>query len=169
MKSRMGFVSNSSSASFVLTIKDRTKEEFLQDALDAMRYSTLYFDERGNIKRELEERLTQYKSIAEKGKTAEKGIKPWYDYGDSIKQLESILACLNDENVTENDKAERYLKEYCYIDIIYHEDFGDCEIRGFTSMYNDDNDIPEPMRTMTAYYALHNRPVRMEVHDDGGF
>jgi len=171
MKIRNGFVSNSSSASFVLTIKSRTDEEFFKDALKAMRYSTLSFDR--NLKDELEKRIKKIeKTIAEnENKNSDLfGFKMFAERDkDRLKFLQSLLAYITDEKIDDVDKAKKVLEEYHGLQITYHAEFDDCAVKGFTTMYNDDNDIPEVLRTMTAFYTLNNSPIRMEINEGDMF
>lgn len=164
MKIRLGFVSNSSSSSFILRVdmsKDNFIEEFRKEFYNSNK--NLFMTELTNEIKELEETISKYQkeleSVSEKDEKQSSFTKFCIDRDtNKLSMLKNTLENLS--GMTENDAT---------IEQINHkgariEDKGHCiKLHGFTSMYNSFEDVPEIMRDILAMCAYKNIHCDLEV------
>jgi hypothetical protein len=151
MKIRLGFVSNSSSASFALEIGKSKKEIYdilvaeLPQYFKKENFKKILIEE---IKKEEERKLEILKHQQENKEAKEKGIAlPHFGlYGIWLSQLENTLNSnlnflKNFDKLDNNKLFDKILRFYEYninINIL-----GKLEISGFTFMWNEDKDMGE--------------------------
>lgn len=142
MKIRIGFVSNSSSASFILHTR------FLPDEMhDVLVKDMTEFFNKDRFKKELEKRLAETQSYLDKHNRdkkindMDKLYSLWEkEYKQSVKRLNETLKGL--EKISIQRSLVDYMLSYYNQDIITNQ-MGFACFSGYTTMYNDDNDMGE--------------------------
>lgn len=142
MKVRIGFVSNSSSASFVLHTRftpDEMHEVLVKDMTE--------FFNKERFKKELEQRLVEVQGYLDrhnqdkKTGTMDKLFLCWEkEYKESVKQLKEAIKDL-DKVITQSSLVD-FMLSY-YKDEIQTNQMGFACFSGFTTMWNDDSDMGE--------------------------
>ena len=152
MKVRTGFVSNSSSASFVLEIKI-PKDEFVKDLFGYFQYSR--FDKNSFI-RTIEDDIEEKKEHIEKLKddsvddSSKRMNELWLSQEQGkLKYLQGLLPQLS---TVSDDKLVQIILKYEGLNIQENE-LDNTEISGWTCMWNNIDDAGEMMKTLIAYVA----------------
>lgn len=163
MKIRQGFVSNSSSASFVVTAKI-SKEAFMKLFLEEYgSYPNIYYSFEGtpineHIK-ELEERISKYDTSGER--KVEVFLKEQSEnYLKELKELKEKL-----------DGPDKIVGIEAYLtmrDIYVSEELaGIVRIDGDTSMFNDMRNVPKIMKEMIFLLAINKIELSFNITDRG--
>ena len=167
MKVRIGFVSNSSSASFVLHTRftpDEMHEVLVKDMTE--------FFNKNRFKKELERRLIEMQKYIDRhnqdkeGSTEYKLYTLWEkEYKQNINLLKETLKDL--ENISTQSSLVDFMLSY-YKDEIQTNQMGFACFSGFTTMYNNDSDMGEVLcairDTIEAKYG--NNFYMIEVDSD---
>lgn len=143
MKIRNGFVSNSSSASFVLLLNE-TKEDFFKK-IESELYSYLNFKE---IEKEISTTIKQYNISALKKEEIHPNLieaiqknREFY-----LNKLDKIIrACKNED-------SEKVLDLYYNIGVFQSNN--NLKICGSTIMFNDFCDVPSILRAISSLYLF---------------
>lgn len=162
MKIRTGFVSNSSSASFVLRV-DMPLKDFAEEYSEEFCFSKKenFRSKLKKDKAELEKSLKQYES----DKDLEKKTFLKFFIDNSKERLTVLDKKLQDiEFLSETDTIIDFI-DYKGASV---EDKGYCiKFTGDTGMYNGFEDVPEIMRNILAMCAYKNIRCYLEVLEDG--
>lgn len=161
MKIRTGFVSNSSSASFVLRV-DLSLKDFVDEYSEAFCFSKKnnYRSKLKKDKAELEKSLKQYES--DKDLERKTFLKFFID--NSKERLIVLDKKLQDiEFLSENDSVIDFI-DYRGASV---EDKESCiKFTGGIGMYNGFEDVPEVIRNILAFCAYKNIRCHLEVVSD---
>lgn len=153
MKIRLGFVSNSSSASFTLIIhaNKKTIANILEDWRDVIKQT--YQDKLSLLNEEME-KLGKLENIENKFSDFLKSCKK--NIGEELKLL----------------KRKLKNKNYNIFDFLISQNINVTEKSGFTVlsyvtvMYNDDSDIPIEMKKIEQRMKERDIPVIFNIHED---
>ena len=151
MKTRKGFVSNSSSASFILTLENISKE----DISNLLFVSDMYKD-KIEIKEELEKRINSYSKLQEENNSR-------FDYNLQITEGNKLLASIEENNISLLN-AQAWLE---HIDVIKAE-YNNIKIAWHTSMLNElGESTPEIVKEILLICS--NKKIRhtLNIHHDG--
>ena len=167
MKIRSGFVSNSSSASFILLV-DLNKEDFLSLFKEGFcRYENIVLGYKG-ILTEMVEKDSKY---MEKYKDKEdlKGYEKilYNSYKESLKDLEEVEK-INLDTVSEETEWI-YLKKILELESVFiNPVFSDkvWKIEGWTNMFNDYTDVPQFMQQFITLCVFKGISIKAEVRED---
>ena len=167
MKTRIGFVSNSSSASYIVRVKDITEDEFCRRLFEE--YSWTHFSKK-KMTRELKKRLKQQRKCAEDyiiSSPEAEGLNKIFkkqasDYIDRLEGLQKELS-----EIDEDKKLVEFTLKYCGIHTTIMTD-GGIEMLYFTSMHNDYHDgTNELLREIILFFMFEtDRKVECEVNHD---
>ena len=149
MKTRLGFVSNSSSASFIVRIFET---KVLDDIFTEFYYSL--FDKK-NIIFSLKESISYYEELI--------AVKQENDiFKDLLKRdlntFKKTLSII--QKSSKKNLAKNILKHYYKINVneaSYYTEFSE-----FTAMYNDVSDISPELKDIITFYAMKD-PLSVEV------
>jgi len=138
MKLRNGFVSNSSSASYVVVI-GKSKEDFLNDMIDGLEYGPFYIS---NVIHTVESQLENLLKV-----------KDDKFFQHSIKNTKSLLTKLKKlKNACNPETVETLLKKYYRVDV--NDLKTKIRLTGFTSMHNSFSDVPDVLKDIITYYTF---------------
>jgi len=182
VKNRLGFVSNSSSASFVVSV--RKPQEDLVNSLfsiwDYFSISAMVTRISENIA-EYEKYLNEEKEppaddlpedrkklILELRESAKKG------YCERIKELQDFLTEIKEYpelEPTEEQKLNFIHKVLTYYEVRLKKTFATLddtwEFSYWTSMFNNYNELPDILKEIVLMLTFQNVPMKCEVHHDG--
>ena len=165
MKIRLGFVSNSSSASYYVKIQGISLEDFLGTLLGE--YSWKYFSKR-DLDERLEERINlEEEYLAENTKLKKKTPLPEFfttQRKNHLEELKTKRQVLNNLNENTIDLIKFGLEDY---NITYSEGEDGVTLTDWTSMHNDYNDMNNLLKEITLYFLFettHKIIAKME-HD----
>jgi len=151
MKIRTGFVSNSSSSSYIVEIKGISEQDFLNKLF--AEYSWKHFD-KGEIEKDLLERIKNSKATkrdSEKDKISV-GKKAFSDlYDNWLKDSENDL--IRFKEVETNEELVKFVIEHNGITIKIGED--KIELNAWTSMHNDFHDgMPQLLGEIVLFFIF---------------
>jgi len=160
MKIRTGFVSNSSSASFVITATNMKKDDILEVLSTNLGWSVY---NRSQIKKELEAEISACKKRL-KEKSEENPLKELHDFleKNSLEDAQNFLEKIDE--MSDNEVAERILLR-CGITIFENKN-NDTTLSHCVTMYNDIGDIGEAMAMMSTTLTFANINHTIGVYDD---
>jgi hypothetical protein len=165
MKIRNGFVSNSSSASFIVTIFDTTIDEVCSNISEHFMYN--HFSKTALIEK-IKNQINNYNKNHEL-------LNDYNNYWiEKVRNYEEILNIIKQdinknntstfESLNEN-LALRVLKEF--YGVIVLQDENKVILSTFTSMYNDITEIPEILKDIVVYYNfVNNKKITCEIEND---
>jgi hypothetical protein len=163
MKIRQGFVSNSSSASFVVTVYNTNWEQFLEYLNSNFGFSI--FDKR-RFKEEVNQKIEQYKNFLKQQREEKKDILWKSDtnfYKVQIEQLEKIAK--NIDNLSFAELVDQVFS-FNKISTTRTEGTNVVELSSWTIMYNNAEDMEPLMKNLIANMLLDNRKIKVEVISD---
>ena len=144
MKIRIGFVSNSSSSSYIVEIKGINEQDFLNKLYHE--YSWKYF-----MKSKIEEDLLKCIEEDKSAKTNLKLDKIFQDlHARWLRQSENDFNQLKEINT--NEELVRFVLEHNRITIKSDED--EIELFASTSMHNDFHDMPQLLREIILFFMF---------------
>ena len=185
MKYRGGFVSNSSSASFILNLKiprDKLYPFFTSSLEETFSFFTL--------KELLESRKKDYLETAKANKEKldslqddQKNLAFLYerDYSEDIAKIDKSLEYLSSlrDNILDNPNISlseesklNYIKEACSLygirfNALFDGEDNDCwKLSSWTTMYNGYEDVPECMQKIVVASVLDHHKVNLSVVED---
>ena len=145
MKTRRGFVSNSSSASFVVHV-DMQPDGLLRDLIGHFEYS--FLGKKGFINT-IKEDITKLEGYIKQAKDN----KPWIsDLKMHIKIKKKMLEIV--PGMTDLKLAEAVLN---YHHIFMAKRRHCCELSSHTIMYNNSEDVPEVLQTIICHLAINHK------------
>lgn len=145
MKTRKGFVSNSSSASFVVHI-DMEPISFLQDLIGHFDFS--FLDKKGFINT-IKEDIIKFEEYIKQAKDN----KPWTsDLETHIKIKNKILKRI--PKMKDLELAEAVLN---YNHIFMAKRRNCCELSSHTIMYNNSEDVPQVLQAIICHLAINHK------------
>ena len=156
MKIRNGFVSNSSSSSFVLYIRDEA-DYIYPRLIEGIKYFSLQ-----HLKKELKESKLNVQFIKNK---KEKPIFATHLEYLKTKLIDIEKLVKDYKNLSDKEKFECVLKYYNYIPGI--SDLGDLSISGHTTMFNDITDCGEVFVSIIQYLKDHE--IKHMFNNDGDY
>ena len=165
MKIRLGFVSNSSSASYYVKIQGITLEDFLNTLLGE--YSWSYFS-REDLNEQLDKRISiEENYFAENTESKKKSSLPEFftaqrrSYLEELKTKKQVLNNLNENTI---DLVKFGLEDY---HITYFEEKDGVVLTDWTSMHNNYTNMNDLLKEITLYFLFettHKIIAKME-HD----
>jgi hypothetical protein len=148
MKMRLGFISNSSSSSYIVEIRGISEEDFLNKLFNE--YSWNYFD-KSVIEKDLLKSIKNNKTSKRKSEKFPPQ-KPFSDMYDRwIKDSENDFARFKDTKT--NEDLARFILEHNGITI--KSDKENVELYAWTSMHNDFNDgMSQLLREIVLFFMF---------------
>lgn len=160
MKIRTGFVSNSSSASFAVVFKDSE-----ENVLDYLLTSFCMFD---LSRTELIDKITNEIKSDEKFVQASegKGISRVLieDINKRIQLCKKYIRRI--ENAVTDLEVVNIGLEYLKIDVQYDGSNNETRLEGWTTMWNNVDDLDEFMKLVVCQAVKDEKPIRIEVDKD---
>ena len=163
MKIRNGFVSNSSSSSYIVRIKDTTWDEFC-DLVSGDK--GFYYRE--ELVQKIDEEITRYETYINETKDDKdnilKSMIPIYK--DQLAKLKKLKKKMPKDN---DDQLVEIALEFHSIKWEVDEDCKEVELRDFTSMHNSFNEGMSPILreiVLTLMFDT-NKKLKCERQDDG--
>jgi len=148
MKKRKGFVSNSSSASYIVEIRD-IKESTFFGLLQTAGYAWDELSLNG-IKHFISERIKEYKQHIEENKGSNKDMLGFYE-----RHLKSLETSQKEVMAVDEDDIEESIKYILKFNgIMYKWTDGDIELGDFTSMHNSYRDGVSPLLQEILLYFM---------------
>ena len=133
MKVRSSFVSNSSSSSYIVTIKNTSQKELLDNIMDSM--WSWPEDTIGYI----EDRIDSLKEVAKviEGKCVDKNVveKSFVSFDNEVKKLHDLL-----DQVKNGEPEELFNAMFDCYDVKVEDQCGDLVLSQYTVMHNDFNE-----------------------------
>ena len=158
MKIRHGFVSNSSSASFIVNI-DMEPDKFLDEIYGHFNFSIM---SRKKFKEFIENDNTKFKKYIEESKEREKDKKDTYHLTDIWRKDLKNHIIVNNRIIKNIGKmTDRQLTEavLSYNHIHLHRRTKSCELISSTIMYNNAEDVPQLMQTIITHFAINHKDL----------
>jgi len=169
MKIRSGFVSNSSSASYVVKFNMNT-EEFIHEIYHALGFD--YFDI-NFLYTDLKERIEQYEEGLEAERKDKNGkfhfrnkkhlneMKSQLKHLETISSINSIDTSGNEEGnfVVELVPAIKWILGNMY-NINVTEEFDNVVLNAWTVMHNSCNDIPQIIKDIVIHFSFERPEIR---------
>ena len=156
MKIRQGFVSNSSSASFILTVK-LSLADFCKEFCSPFDVPEFEREIKAELK-ELKIHINKYKG------SKDKLHQLWFgQYNSRSKELKQILSQLSKLSLAE--KIKKYFDFHGYT--LQEDELGNTTVYGWTVMYNSEEDTGEIFLELQKKLDKKGIPYKVEVHDEG--